>query len=65
MRVTVDEHRCIASGLCTMTLPEIFQQRTDDGVSLVVRPVVPEDSRDEVADAAGVCPGRAITIEND
>ena len=32
MRVTVDQDKCVSSGMCVMNASDIFDQRDDDGV---------------------------------
>ena len=60
--VSVDEGRCVASGNCAMSVPEVFEQREDDGVSVVVRPNPSVEQEDDVREAVIACPGRAIRL---
>ena len=62
--VSVDEGLCVASGNCAMAVPEVFDQREDDGVSVVVRPNPPVEKEDDVREAVVACPGRAIRLSN-
>ncbi|WP_234317430.1 ferredoxin, partial [Streptomyces stelliscabiei] len=36
MRVELDEPKCVASGQCVMASPEVFDQRDDDGVAILL-----------------------------
>ena len=36
MRVELDEPKCVASGQCVMASPEVFDQREDDGVAILL-----------------------------
>lgn len=60
MRITVDAERCIGSGMCVLTAGEVFDQRPDDGKSIVLRPEPPAESWDSVQRAVGLCPAGAI-----
>lgn len=62
MHVAVDVQKCVASGLCVLTSPEIFDQTDDDGlVSLLDETPDPARHR-EVREAATLCPAAAITL---
>ena len=36
MKVTVDQNICASSGNCVMTAPEVFDQRDEDGVVVLL-----------------------------
>jgi ferredoxin len=38
MKVTVGTDKCIASGQCVLTSPEVFDQRDEDGVVVLLNP---------------------------
>jgi ferredoxin len=42
---------------------EVFDQRDEDGIGVVLTPEPPADQADDVRYAAIVCPGLAITVE--
>ena len=63
MKVTADQDMCASSGNCVMRAPEVFDQRDDDGVVVVLDDNPPDDLADAVRDAAANCPTRAIQIE--
>lgn len=64
MKVTVDEARCVAAGQCVAAAPDVFDQRDDDGV-VVLLDQRPEGARADAArEAAAVCPALAITVED-
>ena len=69
MKVQVDESKCIGAGQCVMTVAEVFDQRNEDGVVILLDPEPPEDLYGAVRAAAQLCPSRAITVieepEND
>jgi ferredoxin len=63
MRVTVDESKCVASGQCVLAAADVFDQRDEDGVVVLLNPAPPADRADDVRRAAALCPARAITVE--
>ena len=63
MRVTVDQDKCVSSGMCVMNASEVFDQLDDDGVvTLLVDEPGPEFA-EETRKAAAACPALAIHIE--
>jgi ferredoxin len=64
VKVTVDEHACIGAGLCVLEAEDVFDQRDDDGVVILLEPDPPEDQHDAVRAAVAVCPVLAITVED-
>ncbi|MFJ2115269.1 MULTISPECIES: ferredoxin [unclassified Streptomyces] len=62
MRVEVDEPKCVSAGLCVMSAPEVFDQREDDGVVILLDSEPDADAHDEVREAAGLCPAVAIRL---
>jgi ferredoxin len=63
MKVTVDQDKCIASGQCVLAVPDVFDQREEDGVVVLLNPSPPADLAEDVRQAAARCPSRAITAE--
>jgi ferredoxin len=63
MKVIAHQDKCVAAGQCVMFAPDVFDQREEDGV-VVVLDESPDSSRsDEVHLAASACPAQAIHIE--
>jgi ferredoxin len=63
MKVHVDEHRCVGSGQCARAVPDVFDQREEDGI-VVLREAEPEHRlAPAVRKAARHCPAQAIRIE--
>jgi ferredoxin len=62
MRVEFDESKCIASGQCVMVAPDVFDQREDDGIVIVLNATPGPGHRDEVRDAVAKCPAVAIRL---
>jgi ferredoxin len=64
MKVTVDQDKCVASGLCVLTAEDVFDQREEDGIVALLNPNPPADRAEDVRQAAMLCPARAITVED-
>ncbi|MFI6391667.1 ferredoxin [Nonomuraea sp. NPDC050547] len=64
MRITADTERCIGSGMCALTVGEVFDQSEEDGRVVVVRPEPPAETRDAVRQAVDRCPAGAIAISS-
>jgi ferredoxin len=62
MKVTVDEDKCCAAGSCVLAAPEVFDQRDEDGIVVLLEETPAEEFHDVVREAAGVCPAMAITV---
>ncbi|MGW2700313.1 ferredoxin [Streptomyces sp. NPDC001340] len=61
MKVVVDINKCQDHGQCVFAAPDVFQLDTDGRLAYVSDP---DDAlRDEVEEAADVCPLQAIRIE--
>jgi ferredoxin len=63
MRVTIDTERCISAGQCVLSAPDVFDQREDDGIVVLVNPSPPGELAMDVKQAAALCPALAITVE--
>jgi ferredoxin len=62
MRVTLDQDRCCASGQCVLAVPEVFDQRDEDGVAVVLDPTPAAELHRKVRDAAVRCPSQCIQV---
>ena len=62
MRVIVDADICQGHALCSMTAPEVFDLREDDGHSEVKVDEVPPEAQEAARRAVEGCPERAISI---
>jgi ferredoxin len=63
MKVVVDEEKCVAAGQCVSAAMDVFDQRDEDGIVVVLNENPPAELADEVRNAAAVCPALAIRIE--
>ena len=64
MRVAVDQYKCVAAGQCVATAPDVFDQREEDGVVVLLKATPDAVEEDGVRRAAGVCPALAIQIQD-
>ena len=63
MKLTVDQDKCVSSGQCVLSASEIFDQRDDDGVVVLLNASPADDQADDARKAAAACPALAIHIE--
>ncbi|CRZ13253.1 ferredoxin [Mycolicibacterium neworleansense] len=63
MKVTVDQDKCVSSGQCVLNASEVFDQRDEDGVVVLLEPEPGADQTDNARRAAAACPALAIQIE--
>ncbi|MCV7091446.1 ferredoxin [Mycobacterium interjectum] len=63
MKVTVDQGICASSGNCVLNAPEVFDQRDDDGVVVLLNPHPTPEQADGARRAAAACPALAIHVE--
>lgn len=60
--VKVDVGKCVGAGQCVMAAPEVFDQRDDDGMVVLLHDEVPSGMEAEVREAAKLCPAMAIEL---
>lgn len=62
MKVSIDADKCVAAGQCVLSSPDVFDQRDEDGIVVLLldRPTVAHE--ESVREAAAVCPAAAITL---
>ncbi|GAA1684266.1 ferredoxin [Nonomuraea fuscirosea] len=65
MKVTVDEDKCCGAGQCVLLAPEVFDQREEDGIVLLLDAEPGPDQHALVREAAAVCPAAAIEVTED
>ncbi|MBB4685853.1 ferredoxin [Amycolatopsis jiangsuensis] len=63
MKVVVDQARCVGAGQCVLVAPEVFDQREEDGIVVLLDENPPADLHEQVREAAQVCPALAIELE--
>ena len=63
MKITVDEPKCCGAGQCVLIAPEVFDQRDEDGIVVLLQSEPPEAEHVNAREAAQVCPAAAIHLE--
>ncbi|HTI21650.1 MAG TPA: ferredoxin [Kutzneria sp.] len=62
MHVETDTDLCIASGVCAMTAPKVFDQDADTGLVVLLDADPGEDQTGAVREAATLCPNAVISL---
>ena len=62
MKVTVDQDKCVGSGHCVVAAGEVFDQRDEDGIVVLLNSDPPAEQAADVRQAAAVCPALAIVV---
>ncbi|MGY0064431.1 ferredoxin [Streptomyces sp. LZ34] len=65
MKITIDEEKCCAAGQCVLIAPDVFDQRDEDGIVVLLDAEPPAHQHDVVRESAGVCPAAAIKVIED
>jgi ferredoxin len=63
VRITIDEEKCCAAGQCVLSAPDVFDQRDEDGIVVLLDDAPAEDLRAAVEEAAELCPAAVIHID--
>jgi ferredoxin len=63
MRVRIDQDKCVASGQCVLTAPDVFDQREEDGIAVLLDASPPGTLHAGVRQAASLCPALAIALD--
>ncbi|GAA4213035.1 ferredoxin [Actinocatenispora rupis] len=64
MKVLLDQDSCVASGQCVMAAPDVFDQRDEDGIAVLLDDTPGADAADGVRQAAAICPALAIAVQD-
>lgn len=64
MKVILDQGRCVASGQCVLTAPDVFDQRDEDGIAVLLAAEPGAGRAADVHQAAVLCPALAILVED-
>jgi ferredoxin len=64
MKVHLDQDRCVASGQCVLAAPDVFDQRDEDGIAVLLDERPAANRSADVQQAAAVCPALAIVVED-
>ncbi|MER5915132.1 ferredoxin [Streptomyces sp. NPDC001982] len=64
MKITVDLNKCVSAGQCVMAAPDVFDQREEDGMVVLLQPSPPTGLAEDVKRAVELCPALAITVQD-
>lgn len=65
MKITVDQTKCVGAGQCVLAAPDVFDQRDDDGIVMLLDATPPPSAHQAVREAAQLCPALAIHVEDE
>ena len=63
IRVFVDTERCVGAGHCVRAAAEVFDQREDDGIVVLLVDEAPDRLAPNLEKAGRLCPSQAIRLE--
>jgi ferredoxin len=62
MRVTIEEDLCVGAGQCVLAAPDVFDQRDEDGIVVLLDETPAPGLHDATREAALLCPALAIHL---
>lgn len=65
MRITIEEHKCIAAGQCVLKAPMVYDQREEDGVVIILNDHPTGADQEAARLGARFCPADVIQIHED
>lgn len=63
IKIHVDEHKCVGAGQCVLAAPQVFDQREEDGVVILLKDHAEGGLEPGVRKAAKLCPAMAIRVD--
>jgi ferredoxin len=63
MKVRVDVDACVGAGQCVLAAPDVFDQRDEDGMVVLLLENPPVHLKAASEHAAVLCPALAIVVE--
>lgn len=64
MKIKVDQDKCCGAGQCVAVAPELFDQRDEDGIVILLQEYPDAKQQQAARQAARICPALAISIES-
>jgi ferredoxin len=62
VKIDVDTAKCCGAGQCVLAAPEVFDQRDEDGIVVLLQGGPASELHASVEEAALICPAAAITL---
>lgn len=62
MRIEVDTEKCVGGGQCVLAASEVFDQRDEDGIVVLLIETPPPELHEKVRRATALCPAAAIRL---
>ncbi|MEV8546922.1 ferredoxin [Streptomyces sp. NPDC051572] len=62
MKISLDVDKCCGAGQCVLVAPEVFDQRDEDGIVVLLTDEPPLDTHGSVREAAAICPAAVIGV---
>ena len=62
MKVIIDQDKCVASGQCVTSAPDVFDQRDEDGIVVLLTDTPDSSQYGAVREAAQICPAACIHV---
>jgi ferredoxin len=63
IKVHVDTERCVGAGHCVRAAADVFDQRDDDGIVVLLVDEAPDSLAPNLVKAERLCPSQAIRLE--
>ncbi len=63
IRIYADPQKCVGAGQCVRNVPEVFDQREEDGIVVLLAQTAPDALAAYLNKAVRLCPSQAIRIE--
>lgn len=64
MKIVIDEDKCCGAGSCVLVAPDVFDQREEDGVVVLLEAEPDESLHASVKEAADICPASVIELRD-
>ncbi|WP_019546646.1 ferredoxin [Streptomyces sulphureus] len=63
MKISLDVDKCCGAGQCVLAAPDVFDQRDEDGIVVLLDENPPAEQLGQVREAAAVCPAAVIEVQ--